>query len=213
MKKTDPRLTSYADVDEANSAVGVAIALGALPEDIATLLRRIQNDLFDVGADLCTPVDPDPKYPPLRSSQDRVDAVEREIDRFNEHLEALRSLRAMRAHRERHSCTSHAPSCDVQGGPPGPPSRGAPRLDDELTAKYLNRASDLLFVLARYANRERGDVLAYGSQAPTADPPAALTSGTRRSGVRVAPTPSRREPRERLRAQCELRPYRGVDIA
>ncbi|MCW2542782.1 MAG: ATP:cob(I)alamin adenosyltransferase, partial [Frankiales bacterium] len=59
VRKTDPRLVAYADVDEANSAIGVAIALGGLTEDIATLLRRIQNDLFDVGADLCTPIDPD----------------------------------------------------------------------------------------------------------------------------------------------------------
>ena len=54
--KTDPRLTAYADVDEANSAVGVAVALGGLPEDVVTLLVRIQNYLFDLGADLCTPV-------------------------------------------------------------------------------------------------------------------------------------------------------------
>ena len=54
--KTDPRLTAYADVDEANSSLGVAVALGGLPEDVVTLLVRIQNDLFDLGADLCTPV-------------------------------------------------------------------------------------------------------------------------------------------------------------
>src|SRR5213082_935150 len=66
VRKTDARLAAYADVDEANSAIGVAIALGGLDEDVQVLLRRIQNDLFDVGADLCTPVDPDPKYPPLR---------------------------------------------------------------------------------------------------------------------------------------------------
>jgi len=66
VRKTDVRLTAYADVDEANSAIGVAIALAGLADDVAVLLRRIQNDLFDVGADLCTPIDPDPKYPPLR---------------------------------------------------------------------------------------------------------------------------------------------------
>src|SRR3954451_4621331 len=64
--KTDPRLAAYADVDEANSAIGVAIALGGLPEEIAALLRQVQNDLFDVGADLCTPVVDDPEFPPLR---------------------------------------------------------------------------------------------------------------------------------------------------
>src|SRR5690348_14019813 len=64
--KTDPRLVAYADVDEANSAIGAAIALGGLPEDIVTLLRTVQNELFDVGADLCTPVAENPEYPPLR---------------------------------------------------------------------------------------------------------------------------------------------------
>src|SRR5213080_3930953 len=64
--KTDPRLVAYADVDEANSAVGVALSLGGLDEEIAAVLRRVQNDLFDVGADLATPVVPEPQYPPLR---------------------------------------------------------------------------------------------------------------------------------------------------
>src|SRR4051794_35340411 len=64
--KTDPRLVAYADVDEANSALGVALALGGLEERIAEVLRRVQNDLFDVGADLATPVVTDPEYPPLR---------------------------------------------------------------------------------------------------------------------------------------------------
>src|SRR5690349_24227917 len=64
--KTDPRLAAYADVDEANSTLGLALALGGLPEEIAGVLRRVQNDLFDVGADLCSPVVPDPPYPPLR---------------------------------------------------------------------------------------------------------------------------------------------------
>ncbi len=64
--KTDPRLVAYADVDEANSVLGTALALGAPDPAVADLLRSIQNDLFDVGADLCTPITPDPKYPPLR---------------------------------------------------------------------------------------------------------------------------------------------------
>src|SRR5829696_1961674 len=64
--KTDARLVAYADVDEANSALGVALALGSPEATVADLLRSVQNDLFDVGADLCTPIAPDPKYPPLR---------------------------------------------------------------------------------------------------------------------------------------------------
>ena len=55
VSKTSPRLTAYADVDEANSAIGVALALGPLPKTSRLLLKRVQNDLFDVGADLCTP--------------------------------------------------------------------------------------------------------------------------------------------------------------
>src|SRR5690606_27785900 len=64
--KTDLRLEAYADVDEANAHIGVAIASGGLEEDVVAVLTRIQNDLFDVGADLCTPVVADPEYPPLR---------------------------------------------------------------------------------------------------------------------------------------------------
>ncbi|MBX6767655.1 MAG: ATP:cob(I)alamin adenosyltransferase, partial [Actinomadura rubrobrunea] len=64
--KTDPRLAAYADVEEANAAIGVALAMGDLPEPIAKLLTRVQNDLFDVGADLCAPVTPNPPYPVLR---------------------------------------------------------------------------------------------------------------------------------------------------
>src|SRR5689334_524237 len=64
--KTDPRLVAYADVDETNSVIGVALALGQPAAEIAGLLRSVQNDLFDVGADLSTPVVPDPAHPPLR---------------------------------------------------------------------------------------------------------------------------------------------------
>ena len=74
--KTDVRLAAYADVDEANTVIGVALALGSPPPQLAELLRSVQNDLFDVGADLCTPVTPDPEYPPLRIEADYVDRLE-----------------------------------------------------------------------------------------------------------------------------------------
>ena len=64
--KTDPRLAAYADVDEANSAIGMAITFGELPAEIVALLTRVQNEMFDVGADLATPVVESPPYPPLR---------------------------------------------------------------------------------------------------------------------------------------------------
>src|ERR671939_108205 len=76
VRKTDRRLAAYADVDEANSAIGAAPALGALAPDVHALLTQVQNDLLDVGADLCTPVTPDPEYPPLRVTDDYVERLE-----------------------------------------------------------------------------------------------------------------------------------------
>jgi cob(I)alamin adenosyltransferase len=157
--KTDLRLIAYADVDEANSAIGQALALGALDGDVAEVLTSVQNDLFDVGADLSCPVVADPKHPPLRATSDYVDRLERWCDLYNDQLEPLRSF-------------------ILPGGTPGAALlhiartvvRRAERSAwaaiaehgesmNQLTAKYLNRLSDLLFILARYANRERGDVL------------------------------------------------------
>ncbi len=157
--KTDPRIAAYADANEANAAIGVAIALGALPEEVAKVLVRVQNDLFDVGADLATPVVEDPKYPPLRVEQGYIDKLEADCDRFLANLEKLRSF-------------------ILPGGTPGAALlhqactivRRAERTTwaalethgetmNPLTAKYLNRLSDLLFILARTANKEQGDVL------------------------------------------------------
>ncbi|NUR30558.1 MAG: cob(I)yrinic acid a,c-diamide adenosyltransferase, partial [Catenulispora sp.] len=90
--KTDPRLAAYGEVDEANSAIGVAIAAGHLNSAIAVLLTRIQNDLFDVGADLCNPITPDPEYPPLRITQEYVDRLEGWCDEYNSRLTKLRSF-------------------------------------------------------------------------------------------------------------------------
>ncbi|MCO5993951.1 cob(I)yrinic acid a,c-diamide adenosyltransferase [Actinoallomurus rhizosphaericola] len=156
--KTDPRLAAYADVDEANSAIGVALAMGDLPEDIATLLTRVQNDLFDVGADLSTPVVAEPKFPPLRVTEDYITRLEAACDEHNADLATLRSF-------------------ILPGGRPGAAllhvartvARRAERTTwaaltvhedmNPLTAQYLNRLSDLLFILARKANGDRGDVL------------------------------------------------------
>ena len=71
--KNDPRLEAYADVDEANSSIGVALSLGQISDEaIIKLLIRIQNDLFDVGADLCTPVIDNPEFEPLRVLESQV---------------------------------------------------------------------------------------------------------------------------------------------
>ena len=94
--KTDLRLEAYACVDEGNAHIGVALAHasldGSLDEDVVEVLTHVQNDLFDVGADLCTPVVPDPEYPPLRIEQDYVDRLEQWCDHYNESLPALRSF-------------------------------------------------------------------------------------------------------------------------
>jgi len=158
--KNDLRLQAYADTDEANSSLGVAIALGDLDADVVTLLTRIQNDLFDVGADLCTPVVEAPEYPPLRVEQAYVDALEAACDTYNDRLEALRSfvlpggsagsalLHVSRTVVRRAERATWA-ALEVHGDVMNP-----------LTATYLNRLSDLLFILARHANLAAGgDVL------------------------------------------------------
>ena len=71
-RKTDPRLAAYADANEANAAIGVAIACGDLPEDVRVVLTRVQNDLFDIGADLSTPLQRTYEYPPLRVKEEWV---------------------------------------------------------------------------------------------------------------------------------------------
>ncbi|MDP9183168.1 MAG: cob(I)yrinic acid a,c-diamide adenosyltransferase [Actinomycetota bacterium] len=158
VRKTDPRLGAYADVDEANSAIGVCIALGDLPADLTTLLQRIQNDLFDVGADLSTPVVDDPAYPPLRVLPEYTARLEEACDTYNGRLAKLNSF-------------------ILPGGTPGAALLHVARTvvrraersvwelledDPERTstepALYLNRLSDLLFILSRVANPD-GDVL------------------------------------------------------
>ena len=158
--KNDPRLEAYATVDEANSAIGVVLALGGLKDDeIIKLLVRIQNDLFDVGADLCTPIVDNPTVEPLRVLESQIDYLEKQIDKYNESLQPLRTFvlpsgtvasallhvaRTVVRRAERN--TWHA--IHSFGGGVNP-----------VTAKYLNRLSDLLFVLARTANKEIGDQL------------------------------------------------------
>ncbi|MEU7334311.1 cob(I)yrinic acid a,c-diamide adenosyltransferase [Streptomyces sp. NPDC007074] len=157
--KTDLRISAYADANEANAVLGTAVALGGLGEDVVTVLTRVQNDLFDVGADLSTPVVENPAYPPLRVEQFYIDRLEADCDRFNDELEKLRSFilpggspGAALLHQ---ACTvvrraerSTWAALEVHGD-----------LMNPLTATYLNRLSDLLFILARTANKATGDVL------------------------------------------------------
>jgi cob(I)alamin adenosyltransferase len=91
--KNDPRLEAYATVDEANSSIGVVLSTDELTEDIHALLVRIQNDLFDVGADLCTPVTDAPAFEPLRVLESQIVYLEAAIDKYNSELEACCSYR------------------------------------------------------------------------------------------------------------------------
>ncbi len=158
--KTDSRLAAYADTDEANCAIGMAVTFGQLPADVTALLGRIQNELFDVGADLANPVSPEPPaYEQLRIDESYVTALESACDDYNAALPVLRSF-------------------VLPGGTPGAAllhtARAVTRRAERSAwaavrdhgetvnvwpAKYLNRLSDLLFILARAANAERGDVL------------------------------------------------------
>ena len=163
--KTDPRLAAYADVDEANCAIGTAVTMGGLSAEITSLLVQLQNELFDVGADLCHPVlavspagEP-PPYPPLRIGEEYITRLEQACDRFNEGLPALRSfvlpggsagavlLHTARAVARRAERSAWA-AIEAHGQAVSP-----------LPARYLNRLSDLLFILARRANEPGGDLL------------------------------------------------------
>lgn len=173
VSKSDPRLMAYADCDEANAAIGVAVALGKPEPKLLATLLSIQNDLFDAGADLSTPVTPKPKYPPLRITEAYIDRVETWCDEFNAPLPPLNSFilpggtplsallhvaRTVTRRAERSAwiaVEAHPDTVSVQ------------------PARYLNRLSDLLFILCRVANPD-GDVLwrPGGSATPPSDGPA-----------------------------------------
>ncbi len=168
VSKNDTRLIAYADCDEANSAIGVAIALGRPDEEIAGVLRQIQNDLFDAGADLSTPVVENPEHPPLRVTQAYVDRLEGWCDKYNENLPSLNSF--VLPGGSPLSSLLHVARTIVRRAERSAWAavEAAPQRVNVLPAKYLNRRSDLLFILARAANPD-GDVLwKPGGGAPTA---------------------------------------------
>lgn len=165
VRKDNARVAAYGTIEEANAALGIA----RLHADGETLdmIARIQNDLFDVGADLATPGDdfregaPQPKYPALRAQQSQVDRLETEIDQMNAELEPLRSFilpggNAVSSHLHlARTIVRRAERLAVT----------AAQEDDinPVAIRYLNRASDHLFVLARFMNRAElggdGDIL------------------------------------------------------
>ena len=158
VRKTDPRLTAYADVDEANSSLGVVLALGNPEPDVAELLQGVQNDLFDVGADLCTPVQPDPEYPPLRVTPEYTARLEAACDTYNARLEKLSSFilpggtpLAALLHQVRVVVRRAERSVWAL-------LEAEPERTNAETARYLNRLSDLVFILGRVANPD-GDIL------------------------------------------------------
>ena len=117
--KTDPRLAAYADVDEANCAIGMAITMGGLPADLVTLLSRIQNELFDVGADLCNPVSENPPYPPLRITEAYVAALEEDCDTHNAACRSCAASSSPAARQAPPCCTWPGRSCAGRNGAPG----------------------------------------------------------------------------------------------
>ena len=159
ISKNDLRLVAYADCDEANSALGVVVACGECEDEVVSTVRRVQNELFDVGADLCTPIEENPPYAQLRVLESQVRGLEVDIDRYNAVLAPLSSFvlpggTAPAAHLHvartvvRRAERSTWLALEAHGDTMNP-----------ISATYLNRLSDLLFVLARYVNREVGDVL------------------------------------------------------
>ena len=158
VEKSDARLVAYADCDEANAAIGVAVALGAPDEPLRSVLTRVQNDLFDAGADLSTPIVENPEHPPLRITEAYVERLEKWCDEFNEPLPALNSFilpggSALSAllHVARTVTRRAERSAWVA-------VKAHPQTVSPLPARYLNRLSDLLFILSRVANPD-GDVL------------------------------------------------------
>jgi cob(I)alamin adenosyltransferase len=148
VSKLDPRVAAYGAVDELNSHVGLALALDELDPTLRDPLTRIQNELFDLGADLCVPFAPDDGR--LRIVQEQVDELERLCDRYNERLPQLKSFvlpggteTASRLHVARAVCR-RAELASLAAAQETP--------IDPLVPVYLNRLSDLLFILARVAN-------------------------------------------------------------
>lgn len=156
--KTDVRLAAYADVDEANAVLGTALALGQLEAEVRAVLTAVQNHLFDVGADLCTPIVPDPAYPPIRIDEDYVTRLEGHCDEFNDRLAKLNSF-ILPGGRPGAALLHHARTV-VRRAERSTWALLAEQGEqtNEACARYLNRLSDLLFILARIAN-PGGDVL------------------------------------------------------
>jgi cob(I)alamin adenosyltransferase len=156
--KTHPRIAAYGGVDELNSVLGFVIAQG-VPTEMVGLLTHIQNDLFDIGADLCLPeTETPPPYPPLRVTEEQVEQLEQWIDRFNEPLSPLNSF--VLPGGSMAAATLHLARTACRRVELGVLHLAATEPINPQIAIYLNRLSDLLFVLSRVANNNgKDDVL------------------------------------------------------
>ena len=150
VSKLDARIAAYGTVDEVNAALGLVLA-APCPARIAEVLARIQNELFDLGADLSVPMENEAR---LRVTQPQVDALEGDCDRFNAELPELRSFvlpaggeASARLHVARTTCRRAEREALVASGV---------YAVNPLALVYLNRLSDLLFILARAANAAEG---------------------------------------------------------
>ncbi len=163
-RKDDIRVEAYGDVDETNAAIGVArLAVEAEDQPLDVMLERIQNDLFDLGAELATPLDPAKPEPDpatrLAIVQPQVDRLEREIDQLNGELAPLKSFvlpggTAAAAHLHLARAISRRAERVMVALANTPGEQVAPT-----ALRYVNRLSDFLFVASRYVNRRKGDVL------------------------------------------------------
>ena len=157
-KKYDLRIAAYGTVDELNAAIGLARLATAEDKDIDGMLGRIQNDLFDLGADLCSP-DKGAGGTRLTVTEAQVTRLETQIDHLNKNLAPLRSFvlpggtpAAAHLHLARTVCRRAERLMVKLADAPGETVSAA-------AIKYVNRLSDFLFVASRFANRNAGDVL------------------------------------------------------
>ncbi|MGL5829131.1 MAG: cob(I)yrinic acid a,c-diamide adenosyltransferase [Angustibacter sp.] len=181
-RKSDLRLAAFADCDETGAALGVALSCGELPQEVATVLLRAQNDLFDVGADLCTPLAAQYAHPPLRVQESWITELEQACDGFGQDLGTLRSF--ILAGRTPGSAYLHVARTVTRRAERSTWSAidalgtQAPGGVNPLTAQNLNRLSDLLFILGRYVNQQAGvDDVLWAPGGGREEPPEAAESG------------------------------------
>lgn len=199
--KTDPRVEAYGDVDEANSLLGMIVTSPGLPPEIQEVLQHIQNELFDCGADLSNPLATDPKWEPLRIIPASIERLEGWCDQFGEELPTLKSFilpggtqTASLLHLAR-SVVRRAEragwrAAEIYGTEPSDGS--TPGGVNPLALGYLNRLSDLLFILARVLGVQAGEVLWVPGKDRQVSDPRAIRNRARvtGSGSREATPPA-----------------------